>query len=417
MRHRWARRLIRLAALSLAFGLLANVIVATWLCSRSVSSAFILMEKWPPGTPATWPPSPSAYEHESEWLVRLRWESLAERPEDLYTVLPTFKDRTDIPRSWQFQRPSGKSLFDPDFGKANGDGADSKAVATARTAAVVLAELAVRPDFTALRIESGWPYRCLRGECWFESRVDPATGQWKSTFARNRGIISTRDSIASPYVSLYPGRPMIAGLLGNTVTFASAPIMLIAGFWMIRRRFFGEAGRCPECGYAVGWMTVCSECGRRGAAWTDRRMGRFRRRRKRRHQGKIVVTAIAGLTLIGCFGWISTGLLAEAKTKHYIVAVWSWTVMIGESTSEWKYPGKALYATSLPNEWIVRVRRTPESTQLILPLWPAAIPMVFLIVRPWWNWRILRAARDTEHALRSRGQVEAIQLVDTSSTT
>jgi hypothetical protein len=129
-------------------------------------------------------------------------------------------------------------------------------------------------------------------------------------------------------------------------------------------------------------------------------MERFKLRRQRRHEKKFVAASIAGLVLLAAIGWSSSRLLAEYKTTRYIVAVWYGTCMFGRSTTNWKYPGGAVYRTQLPNEWLPRVRQSTESEQFLIPLWPLVIPLLGVGLKPLWNRAILRAARDAERVPR-----------------
>lgn len=379
----------------LAIGAVTNIVVTGWISSRDRAKYPVWLggrkdpPGWPNGTPPNWVPPTAHARNELPRIETEMWEYKGPRPDDLFEVIPTFVDR-DGSRSETF---GGSLSF---------SGQAASVTPSNRSTSAVLTDLASSEDRTVVHTNLGWPYRCASGTSWLSHKFDAASGTWNTQIVKNSGMLAFKLNPQQPWTKLHPWHPLWLGLIGNIVTFALPPFALWLTWALCMHRFRRESGRCPQCGYAVGWMTTCSECGRVGAAWTQRRMDRFKRRRARRHEGRALVVSAAGLVAICSVVWVMTGLLVEYKSQRYIISTWAASLMFGRADQPWAYPGWALHSTKLHNEWLPRIYQNRQSTQLIIPLWPIFVPLIFMVIRPLWNRAILRAARDTEHALTTR---------------
>ncbi len=108
---------------------------------------------------------------------------------------------------------------------------------------------------------AGWPMPCLasrssatttgaRSASW-SMRIWPATAT---------GSAVPRD----PDKGAVPLRPLPLGLAANTLLFAAPPFIVLAAIPAGRRALRRRRGLCPVCGYAVGGLDRCPECGTDG---------------------------------------------------------------------------------------------------------------------------------------------------------
>lgn len=109
----------------------------------------------------------------------------------------------------------------------------------------------------------GWPLPCLR--YWI---LD--TGGWNRsgfwwtkgppfTIARGWSVGSTSAGPLDPRV--IPLEPIWSGLLLNTLVFGAAFLAFGTGLSMLRARGRRRANRCVSCGYPLGELACCPECG------------------------------------------------------------------------------------------------------------------------------------------------------------
>jgi hypothetical protein len=211
-RRRWMRRITRIAALLVA-GAVLNVLVA-W--------AAVLR----PSDPSKW---------------------------KLQEVKPTRGWFGEAPPAWpQPQREySGRT-----YGVTMG------------TRSAQLQEQSSVQIFTMGALDSGWPLRCLR----VRERVHVSVIATGMTLKSNpvgttlpepwwqRGI-RVRD-VTYGLRSRLPTRPLAFPFLINTISFAIAVGMLVAGTGAVRRVVRRRRGKCVACGYDVRGLPVCPECGK-----------------------------------------------------------------------------------------------------------------------------------------------------------
>lgn len=102
----------------------------------------------------------------------------------------------------------------------------------------------IRPRVASLRRgRFSWP--CLAME-------------W-STWGRYR--MEARDMLRAGGYEL-PLRPIWPGFAVNTLFYAAVLWLLIWGPFALRRLVRKQRGLCPACGYPVGGLATCTECGR-----------------------------------------------------------------------------------------------------------------------------------------------------------
>jgi hypothetical protein len=105
------------------------------------------------------------------------------------------------------------------------------------------------------RVEAGWPLISFRGERW--------TIHSQLTFGRVIG--APQVWYRRNYVAILPYQPQWAGLLGNTLLYASAVGLTWFIVFTLRRLRRARTGRCIACGYALQGIAVnearCPECG------------------------------------------------------------------------------------------------------------------------------------------------------------
>lgn len=118
------------------------------------------------------------------------------------------------------------------------------------------------PGWTQRVIRAGWPYYAT--ECHDPPKVrhpHPGGVLWNG----KSGSISIVNP--TPYTGIYwhyatlPVRPIPLGILKNTVFWIVAlwlPFVVVRGFRNVRRHLLGM---CIACGYPVGIMPRCPECG------------------------------------------------------------------------------------------------------------------------------------------------------------
>lgn len=117
-----------------------------------------------------------------------------------------------------------------------------------------------------IAVESGWPFRCLRGSLELASPPpvavhhgtisigDPPSldgGHFEPTLYRNLRVI--------PYLPIWPG------FLGNAVLYGIALFVTQWLFGAVQRLRRRRLGNCPSCGHHLARLDLCPECGWTGA--------------------------------------------------------------------------------------------------------------------------------------------------------
>jgi len=69
--------------------------------------------------------------------------------------------------------------------------------------------------------------------------------------------LSSRDS----WGRNLPTMPVWPGFLVNTILYAVVPWLLVCGPFALRRLIRMKRGQCVKCGYPLGDLAVCTECG------------------------------------------------------------------------------------------------------------------------------------------------------------
>jgi len=109
----------------------------------------------------------------------------------------------------------------------------------------------------------GWPTLCLKSG--IERRMDGKTRVVWGAIGPHNGVTLNR---TVPYVPIWPG------YLINTLIYAAAAfalLSLLARLQSIRRDRKARSGICLSCGYHVGSLATCPECGHQNPASTDAR--------------------------------------------------------------------------------------------------------------------------------------------------
>jgi hypothetical protein len=109
------------------------------------------------------------------------------------------------------------------------------------------------PNRTRIVASVGLPFPAMQWTA-YDSR-DPR-GLWHSGFA----LPPMRLARSWPESNL-PLRPLWIPFALNTLLFAGAIHGTLALIAELRRRHRRRRGRCPSCGYALGGLATCPECG------------------------------------------------------------------------------------------------------------------------------------------------------------
>lgn len=110
-------------------------------------------------------------------------------------------------------------------------------------------------------VTAGWPLRCLAGEA---RSIDHNFGGWVDSVEE-----STLWAAAVPAaivrtgmgVRIAPLRPLWSGLVFNTLVWTLLVALAIRCGEMIRSSVRRRAGKCGRCGYSIGSIGPCPECG------------------------------------------------------------------------------------------------------------------------------------------------------------
>ncbi len=127
---------------------------------------------------------------------------------------------------------------------------------------------AVAVSRDAYGVASGWPFLTLRawseteqialeGDQGIQFRPHTQSGfEWKPEFF---DVPSAPDRRTVP--PTFPLQPVWTGLILNTMFYATASWLLIAGPFRLRRFHRRHRRRCERCGYSLLGFPVCPECG------------------------------------------------------------------------------------------------------------------------------------------------------------
>ena len=116
----------------------------------------------------------------------------------------------------------------------------------------------------------GWPHRAFKADLLLE----PSTKD--EALLGGIGLMPTRDIWALPTWTpnksgltewrVLPLTPIWRGLVVDVAFWAVVAAMLVEGTRYARRRWRRSRGRCVSCGYVLGTLTRCPECGYAHAA-------------------------------------------------------------------------------------------------------------------------------------------------------
>lgn len=120
---------------------------------------------------------------------------------------------------------------------------------------------------TLWRLRFGWPMIAMEKlEAIGTGGSEPvkvAIDAFEKSFP-NSGSVALPSSL-SPYLtssnSMMPARPVWPGFVINTLLCGLAAALLFHVPRMAMRRFWRKAGRCGRCGYDIGALAICPECG------------------------------------------------------------------------------------------------------------------------------------------------------------
>jgi len=109
------------------------------------------------------------------------------------------------------------------------------------------------------RLRAGWPLRSLEGSlCPADDDGPPPR------YTVHTGIGYTRTTVfGDPETRVLPLRPLWLGFILNSALYAVFLGVLWFGPLALRRSVRIRRRRCPGCGYPVGTMSHCAECGSR----------------------------------------------------------------------------------------------------------------------------------------------------------
>jgi hypothetical protein len=117
-----------------------------------------------------------------------------------------------------------------------------------------------------MEVAAGWPRLSLRGLLRADVTPTPAGAapRW-----HRQGVLAARTKTRAVYdgCRAIPLIPLWGGLVVNTLTFGGGVFLGVTlSTWAKRRMRFG-GGRCPACGYELGFdlSSGCPECGWRRA--------------------------------------------------------------------------------------------------------------------------------------------------------
>lgn len=128
------------------------------------------------------------------------------------------------------------------------------------------------PWVRLLRIEAGWPYRCLVGERWergidrldlwpFQLEEIPEAVAVPDDVTLDGAVVLEMTTDGAPQDVLIPVRPVWDALLLNALILTLPAILLVGSIQSARGAIRRRRGRCPKCGYRLGGRTGCPECG------------------------------------------------------------------------------------------------------------------------------------------------------------
>lgn len=122
--------------------------------------------------------------------------------------------------------------------------------------------------FTFNVVEAGWPFRAFRAEQWFDGPavLTPAAAPCRSEgdaagWIRPYPSTFYRVGWISPLGYALPAKPMWVPAIANTIVYMAAwwlSVTLSASAWRHAR---GPLKGCQTCGYDVGQLSICPECG------------------------------------------------------------------------------------------------------------------------------------------------------------
>jgi hypothetical protein len=114
-------------------------------------------------------------------------------------------------------------------------------------------------DFDGVGVESGWPWRSV-----YACAPDPALGSGTP----RAGVLGAANLIGAwriPWTDgtrVLPWRVLGWGTMGNLAVYSIGFLVLIAGPGTVRTMARRRGRRCEGCGYPVGGLMICPECGR-----------------------------------------------------------------------------------------------------------------------------------------------------------
>lgn len=114
-------------------------------------------------------------------------------------------------------------------------------------------------DFDGVGVEAGWPWRSV-----YACAPDPALGSGTP----RAGVLAAANLIGAwriPWgaeTRVLPWRVLGWGTVGNVVVYGVVFLTLIAGPGAVRTSVRRRGQRCETCGYPVGGLAICPECGR-----------------------------------------------------------------------------------------------------------------------------------------------------------
>lgn len=116
------------------------------------------------------------------------------------------------------------------------------------------------PNRTLRIVSTGWPFPALQWTEYPTSTGNVLAVTWNDGIAWSR----TR-TLGAGISSRLPIRPVWLGLMANAALYCA--VFLLLFWWRGRRRQAGRRARneCEACGYALGGLPRCPECGQEAA--------------------------------------------------------------------------------------------------------------------------------------------------------
>lgn len=116
------------------------------------------------------------------------------------------------------------------------------------------------PTFSAVAVEAGWPFPCMYGEWWSDS-LDPLASSGCLHAVRMQARMEPGTRWALRLERIIPTGILWTGLAADSAFYALALWVVLIGPRSLRRLLRARRHQCPSCGYPIGTLPTCTECG------------------------------------------------------------------------------------------------------------------------------------------------------------